>query len=208
MKYLRWTILFLVVLLASCQPKAKPDSFQGIMIYSDNPFYFQYQGKPILLIGATDYHNIFQRDDLEEELEKLKSHGGNYVRNTMASREITEGHRDLWPYRVVGNTVDSLIFIYDMDQWNDAYWEKFDRMLRETKNQDIIVEVEIWERHDCYRTRDQAGWLRHPFNPDNNTNFSEEEAGLPTGEWPEEVCLKSRKIAIYFRNLEKISVGK
>ncbi len=41
----------------------------------------------------------------------------------------------------------------------------------------------MWERHDCYRTRDQAGWLRHPLNPDNNVNYTVEESGLPTGEW-------------------------
>jgi hypothetical protein len=189
MNYRRIMILMLygAVLLWGCRPKTEPESFQGIMIYPENPFYFQYREKPILLIGATDYHNIFQRDDLEEELEKMKSSGGNYVRNTMASREIMAGHRDLWPYKVVESTTDSLIFIYDLDQWNDAFWEKFEKMLRETKKRDIIVEVEIWERHDCYRTRDQAGWLRHPFNPDNNINFFEEESGMPVGEWPEEL---------------------
>jgi hypothetical protein len=59
-------------------------------------------------------------------------------------------------------------------------------MLAETAKRDIIVEVEIWGRHDCYRTRDQAGWLRHPFNPDNNINFAEEESGMPAIEWPDD----------------------
>jgi hypothetical protein len=187
MQYIRLIIIYVALLLSGCQPKAESENFQGIMIYPENPFYFQYRGKPILLMGATDYHNIFQRDDLVDELEKLKSSGGNYVRNTMASREIMAGHRDLWPYKVVESTADSLIFIYDLDHWNDTYWEKFEKMLRETKKRDIIVEVEIWERHDCYRTRDQAGWLRHPFNPDNNINFTQEESGMPVGEWPEEL---------------------
>jgi hypothetical protein len=187
MNSIRLIILYLALLFWGCQPKAEPENFQGIMVYPENPFYFQYKGKPILLVGATDYHNIFQRKNLVEELEKLLAHGGNYVRNTMASREIMDGHRDLWPYKAVAATPDSLIFIYDLNRWNDVYWEKFDQMLRETKKRDIIVEVGIWERHDNYRTRDQAGWLRHPFNPDNNVNFTREESGMPVGEWPEDV---------------------
>lgn len=186
MKTLRLLFLFPVILLLGCQNQSKQEPFQGIIIYPDNPFYFQYQQKPVLLLGATDYHNIFQCADLVEELEKLRSNGGNYVRNTMASREISENHRDLWPYKTEKTTSDSLIDIYDLNQWNQEYWNKFERMLKETKERDIIVEVEIWERHDCYRTRDQAGWLRHPYNPDNNINFSAEESGLPVGEWPED----------------------
>jgi hypothetical protein len=56
-------------------------------------------------------------------------------------------------------------------------------MLEATAERDIIVEIEIWERHDKYRTRDQAGWLRHPYNPDNNVNYTAEESNLPGGEF-------------------------
>jgi hypothetical protein len=156
---------------------------QRIQPSATNPFYWQYKGRPILLLGATDYHNIFQRADLVEHLDLLQSVGGNYVRNTMSSREIKPGHNDLWPYRTVERTEDPLINIYDLEQWNDEYWRRFHRMLEETAARGLIVEIEIWERHDCYRTRDQAGWLRHPFNPDNNVNYTAEQSGLPAGEW-------------------------
>lgn len=162
------------------------DSFNdtnAIRVYKENPYYFQYKGEPVLLLGASDYHNIFQRPDLAEHLEKMKSAGGNYVRNTMASREITDDHNDLWPYKIVESTVDPLINIYDLDRFNEEYWDKFSNMLEETHSRDIIVEIELWERHDTYRTRDQAGWERHPYNPENNINFTAEESGLPTGEW-------------------------
>jgi hypothetical protein len=167
----------------SCTERRDVVSNQGIMVWEENPYYFQYKGKPILLLGASDYHNIFQRPDLLEHLEEMHSHGGNYVRNTMASREITFDHNDLWPYKIVEQTDDPLINIYDLDQWNEEYWQRFNKMLEETQKREIIVEIELWERHDTYRTRDQAGWLRHPYNPDNNINFTEEESGLPAGEW-------------------------
>ncbi|CAN5409102.1 hypothetical protein BH23BAC3_BH23BAC3_33780 [soil metagenome] len=153
--------------------------------YTENPYYWQMDGEPVLLIGASDYHNIFQRPDLVVHLDLLQSVGGNYVRNTMASREILPDHRDLWPFRIVEDTQDSLIFIYDLDQWNDEYWQHFEAMLEETSKRNMIVEVTIWERHDFYRTRDQAGWARQPFNPDNNINYESDESGLPVGEYPE-----------------------
>jgi hypothetical protein len=120
----------------------------------------------------------------------LRGAGGNYVRNTMASREILPGHRDLWPYEVDWDastlphqTRDPLRVVYDLTRWNEAYWERFERMLQTTADFGMVLEIEIWGRHDKYRTRDQAGWERHPYNPDNNVNYTAEESRLPTGEW-------------------------
>ena len=158
----------------------EPDA---IRVWSENPYYFQYRGEPVLLLGASDYHNIFQRPDLVEHLDRMQSAGGNYVRNTMASREILADHNDLWPYHIVEGTNDPLINVYDLDRWNEEYWRRFSKLLEETYKRGIIVEIELWERHDTYRTRDQAGWERHPYNPDNNINYTAEESGLPVGEW-------------------------
>jgi hypothetical protein len=181
--------------LAACSvaPSATPapEARQGpIRPYAANPFYWEFRGVPMLLVGASDYHNIFQRPDLFEHLERLRGAGGNYVRNTMASREILPGHRDLWPYEVDWDastlphqTRDPLRVVYDLTRWNEAYWERFERMLQTTADFGMVLEIEIWGRHDKYRTRDQAGWERHPYNPDNNVNYTAEESRLPTGEW-------------------------
>ncbi|MFO7925046.1 MAG: DUF6298 domain-containing protein [Bacteroidales bacterium] len=179
-------LAFLALLFTSCGEREQPvtETEPGaIRVYKENPWYFQYKGEPLLLLGASDYHNIFQRPDLIEHLDRMQSAGGNYVRNTMASRELLPDHNDLWPYHIVEETDDPLINIYDLDRWNDEYWSRFATMLEETHKRGIIVEIELWERHDTYRTRDQAGWLRHPYNPDNNINLTAEESGLPTGEW-------------------------
>lgn len=153
-----------------------------IQPYTENPFYWQYKGEQVMLLGASDYHNIFQRLDMVEELEMLESAGGNYVRNSMASREIFPDHRDLWPFKAVEATEDSLINIYDLTDWNDQYWQNLELLLKETHRRNIILEIELWERHDYYRTRDQAGWIRHPYNPANNVNYTEGESGFPGGE--------------------------
>lgn len=200
MKSIRLSLILLLVSTVIIQfgcSKAEEtnDSEKQINLqpYSGNPYYWQMKGEPILLIGASDYHNIFQRPDLVRHLLLLRSVGGNYVRNTMASREILPDHRDLWPYEVDWDastlphqTRDPLNVVYDLSRWNESYWERFERMLQTTADLSMVVEIEIWERHDKYRTRDQAGWERHPYNPDNNINYSAQESGLPTGEWTQD----------------------
>ncbi|MGM0375879.1 MAG: hypothetical protein ACQEQ0_03835 [Bacteroidota bacterium] len=152
-----------------------------IKIYEKNSFYWQYKGKPVLLLGASNYDNIFQlrKQELAEHLDLMKSLGGNYVRNTMASRD----YGDLWPYQIVQETDDSLTNKYDLSRWNDEYWEHFEQFLEETNKRDLIVEIELWDRHDFYRVKEQGGWLYHPYNPDNNNNYTSMESGLPTGDW-------------------------
>lgn len=179
--------IFIIACFSSCESSDQTIAAgdNRLQPYTQNPYYWQIDGEPTLLIGASDYHNIFQRPDLVEHLELLQSVGGNYVRNTMASREILPNHRDLWPFEIVEETEDSLIFIYDLNQWNEEYWEQFETMLEETAKRDMIVEVTVWERHDFYRTRDQAGWVRQPYNPENNINYNADEVGLPVGEYPE-----------------------
>ena len=75
--------LVLLILLKPCK---------GIDVYSKNPFYWEQNGKPVLLLGASGDDNLFQwagdvfGSRLAVHLDLLKSVGGNYVRNTMSSR--------------------------------------------------------------------------------------------------------------------------
>ena len=53
--------------------------------YSKNPFYWQYKGEPVLLLGGSIEDNLFQISDIEAHLDLLHAVGGNYVRCTMSS---------------------------------------------------------------------------------------------------------------------------
>ena len=83
------SLMTLLIFTSSCKrDNAKiPRPELGIAIYEENPFYWSYQGLPLLLLGATDDDNLFQMDDLGQHLELLKSVGGNYIRCTMSSRD-------------------------------------------------------------------------------------------------------------------------
>ena len=143
---------------------AANDSTKRIEVYRSNPAYWQYGGEPILLLGGSREDNLFQIPDLKEHLDLLKSVGGNYVRNTMSCRD--EGN--VWPFKKVNDK-------YDLDQWNDEFWSRFETFLKLTQERDIIVQIEVWATFDYYR----ENWAANPFNPKNNINYTAEQTGLP-----------------------------
>mgnify|MGYP005844649367 CR=1 FL=1 len=138
----------------------------AIQIYPPNPFYWQYKGKPVLLLGGSVDDNLFQIEDLREHLELLHSIGGNYVRCTMSSRD----QGNVKPYVKTGE-------LYDLDQPNPVYWNKFEELLSIAEELDIIVQIEIWCPYDYYWG--SHGWTQNPFNPKLNINYTVENSQLP-----------------------------
>jgi hypothetical protein len=138
-----------------------------IDIYEANPRYWQYKGEPVLLIGGSKDDNLFQIPDLEAHLDLLKSVGGNYVRNTMSARN-DQG----WEVQAFKRLESGK---YDLDQWNEDYWRRFEDLLTLAEARDIIVQIEVWATFDYYREH----WEVNPFNPKNNVNYTAEETGLP-----------------------------
>ena len=163
------TLLILVSLcsIAAQEIKAEKEinmEENRIKIYAENPRYWQYKGKPILLIGGSVEDNLFQIPNLKEHLELMKSVGGNYVRSTMGWND--EGN--LPPFKKVGEK-------YDLNQWNEEFWNNFRNFIKWTHEMDIIVQIEVWATFTYYR----APWGENPFNPRNNSNYTAEETGLP-----------------------------
>ncbi len=158
---------FSTVLIAQNTDRIRP--------YTENSFYWQYKGEPVLLVGGTDDDNPFNvpdslgPDGLESHLDVLQSVGGNYIRNTMSSRDGGA----LWPFKQLENEK------YDLEQWNPAYWERFDRMLQLARERDIIVQLELFDPWDYFADADvQGGWSNQPFHPNNNINYTLEESQL------------------------------
>jgi len=134
--------------------------------YEKNPRYWQYKGKPVLLLGGSKRDSLFQIPDLEEHLDLLASVGGNYIRNTMSDRK-DRGY-EVYPYKRLPNGK------YDLTQWNEEYWRRFGTMLKLTHQRDIIVQIEVWDRFD----HSWRNWGAGPYRPANNVNYTGEETGL------------------------------
>jgi hypothetical protein len=133
--------------------------YQGIKIYNQNPWYWQYQGKPVILRGGSDDDNPFQwtGKELTDHLDLLASVGGNYLRNTMSDRD--EGN--VYAFKEVGEGK------YDLNQWNEEYWKRLTFFLDETYKRNIIIQLTLWDQFDIGGSR----WDRHPWNPERNINM-------------------------------------
>ncbi|MBN1673475.1 MAG: hypothetical protein JXR37_20685 [Kiritimatiellae bacterium] len=146
----------------------------GIRPCARNPMYWQYRGMPVLLLGATDDDNLFQwpADRLVAHLDLLKSVGGNYIRNTMSTRHSAFPYNDDGMAYAFRRRADGK---YDLDEFNTEYWDRLERLLRETEARGIIVQNELWDAGTFGRN---GGWELQPWNPDNNVSYTYEGTTL------------------------------
>ena len=157
------------------------DAAERIQPWPHNPFYWQYKGQPVLLVGGSDQDNLFNHphslkpDGLESHLDLIASVGGNYVRNTMSDRNP----ENRYPF---ARREDGL---YDLKEWDAEYWRRFNNFLRLCYERDIIVQIEVWDPWDLFASEaplgygpENRGWERHPYNPRNNVNYTAQESGL------------------------------
>lgn len=161
-------ILILLAVMACAAAELPTPNPLRIQPWAENPYYWQYQGKSVLLLGGSKDDNLFQIPDLEEHLDLLASVGGNYIRNTMSDR-VDKGF-EVYPFKQLPDGK------YDLLQDNEEYWRRFSELLRLTYERDIIIQIEVWDRFDYSRDN----WTPHPYNPKNNVNYTVEQSGLGT----------------------------
>ncbi len=143
---------------------------QRIKPWPKDPCYWQYQGRPVLLLGGSKDDNLFQIPDLREHLDLLAGVGGNYIRNTMSAR-VDKG----FEVQAFKRLPDGK---YDLDQWNEEYWRRFENLLRWTRQRDIVVQIEVWDRFDYTDAKKVDHWQASPYRPDNNVNYTGRQTGL------------------------------
>lgn len=158
-------ILFVTALLfAVVTTSFAADASQQLRVDDNNPRYWRYKGRPVLLLGGSKTDHLFLADGLLEHLDEMVGVGANYVRNTMSQREGV----DLKPHRRLPNGK------FDLDQWNADYWQRFADCLRWCHERDIIMQIEVWDRFDFSREH----WEISPWRPQNNRNYSSQATGL------------------------------
>ncbi|MHC4445350.1 MAG: hypothetical protein ACYTF1_12680 [Planctomycetota bacterium] len=137
---------------------------ERIRIYEGNKYYWQYQGKPVLLLGGSDEDNLFNDPELmTRDLNNLQQCGGNYIRGTLSWRDES----NVYPYLKQGDK-------FDLIQFNPEFFNRLERCCQECNKRGIIVQPEIWATWDFYVTR----WVTNPFNPANNINYTPENTKL------------------------------
>ncbi len=162
-----------ILLLAACHACwGQSLGDDGIKPYSENPRYWQYEDKPVMLLGGNKWDAPFFVQDQKSVYDDLQAAGGNYLRYILKQRlddagKVTNLVR-IFPFRKPGNGK------YDLNQWSDDYWSRFSSGLRMCRDRNIIVQITLWDHFDFYR----GEWEISPWNPKNNVNYTHSESGL------------------------------
>ena len=141
----------------------------GLQPYVADPRYWEYHGEPVVPIGVSATDHLFlaggmEVPDLEAHLDEMVTLGANYVRNTMSQRE-------LWPLLPYDRTAPDE---YDLNQFNEDYWDRFENFLQWTAERQIFVQIEVWDRFDFSKEK----WELSPWKPGLNVNYTQEKSGL------------------------------
>jgi hypothetical protein len=159
-----WAVSSVQTHAAQAAPAIAADQPDRIQPWPKNPRYWQYKGRPEMLLGGSKTDHIFLLDDLKEHLDEIHAVGANYVRNTMSQREGQE----LKPHKLLPNGK------FDLDQWNEEYWQRFENMLKWTAEREMFVQIEVWDRFDY----GERNWETSPWNPKNNINYDYVQSGF------------------------------
>ncbi len=162
-----YKISLLIIVITTFFLSCRNSEENRIRSWTENSRYWQYKGEPTILLGASNHDNLFQwpKKMLIPHLDSMKIAGANYVRNIMSE---SEKDYEVFPYRITENGK------YDLSQWSNVFWDRFEFFLMETYKRNIIVQIEVWDRFDYSRDN----WFHNPINPKNNLNYTYVEAGF------------------------------
>lgn len=151
----KYLVTLLMLLSLTMQNQA-----QSLSLHPDNPHYFEYKGKPLLLITSGEHYGavINRGFDYQKYLETLSKDNlnltrifcGTYVESPgsfgiMNNTLAPPSESFLAPWKrtnVEGNKGGGTKF--DLDQWDPEYFERLKGFLTEAAKHDIIVEVTLF----------------------------------------------------------------
>jgi hypothetical protein len=152
-----------------------------IQLHPENPHYFMYKGKPLVLITSAEHYGALLNLDFDYKkyLETLATDGMNYTRiftgsyfeipgesfNIKYNTLAPENDRVITPWAIV---IDDLSgnYRYDLSTWNESYFERLKDLISVAAEKAVIVEVTLFS--SIYR---DEHWDICPQNPANNINI-------------------------------------
>lgn len=172
-------IIPLIFLLSCNHPDITRSETGPIRLHPENPHFFLYQGKCIALISSGEHYGavINQDFDYRKYLETLYDEGLNYTRiftgtyfewpgesfNIQHNTLAPEKDRVVTPWKVVLVNGKKK---YDLNQWNDRYFQRLNDFMSLAEEKDIIVEITLFS--SIYNDKH---WEINPINPANNINI-------------------------------------
>jgi hypothetical protein len=172
MKNFGYLSVILMFMTACHQMAPMPEP---IGLHPDNPHYFIYQGKSILLITSGEHYGAVLNTgfDYKTYLQTLQKDGLNLTRtftgcyyepsgafNITQNTLAPSADEFLCPWR---RSADSGKF--DLTQWNEPYFNRLQDFMTETLSRGVVVELSLF----C-PFYEEMQWKLSPFNILNNAN--------------------------------------
>lgn len=175
MKFTLLTVLLLGLI------STKTVAQQPITLHPDNPHYFQWQGKPTVLVTSGEHYGAVMNLDFDyltylntlqkDRLNLTRLFSGPYLEppgafnitsNTMAptaGRFVCPWARSSEPGNAHGGNR------FDLNRWNEAYFQRLKNFIGEAEKRGIAVELALF----CPFYED-IQWNISPFKAENNVN--------------------------------------
>ena len=167
--------------VAADRPTQEREGTAPLALHPDNPHYFQWQGRPTILITSAEHYGAVMNLDFDyrKYLDTLAADGMNYTRvfsgayvepegafkiasNTLAPRPgrfIAPWARSAAPgYANGGNK-------FDLTRWDEAYFARLKDFVAHAATRNVIVELTLF----CPMYEDMQ-WQLSPMNAVNNVN--------------------------------------
>lgn len=180
MRLIKQVCLYLsVCLIISC--RGSSDSSLPLSLHPQNPHYFLFRGKPVILIGSTEHYGAVINLDFDyiKYLDELTVSGMNITRtfsgiyvepegafgiekNTLApaySRFISPWARSFEEGYINGGTK------FDLTKWDEIYFARLKDFIKQAGKRNIIVELDLFSNF-----YDTVQWKLSPLYFRNNIN--------------------------------------
>lgn len=168
-----------------------------IAIHPENPKYFLFRGKPLVLIAASEHYGsvVNRRFDFEKYLAEAADKKQTVTRTFLLYRELQSARNPCspvkpespdyispWPRTGPGKAMDGEPK-YDLDRWNPEYFTRLHRFLSMASKLGIAVELTVFSN-----TYADNVWALNPLRDKNNLQ------GIGSVEWPEYISLRDKKL--------------
>ena len=168
-------------------------SWPPIRIHPDNPKYFLFRGKPLVLITASEhYGSVINRPfNFEKYLDDAALHKMTLTRTFLLYRELQSARNPSSPCKPEspdyiapfprtgpGKAMDGEPK-YDLDQWNPEYFARLHRFLDLASEKGIVVELTLFSN-----TYSDNVWALNPLRARNN------KQGVGNVDWPDYITLR------------------
>ncbi|BET68673.1 hypothetical protein ASA1KI_35910 [Opitutales bacterium ASA1] len=192
-------------MLAVGLPVGAAVSAQPIRLHPENPRYFEWRGRPLVLVTSAEHYGavLNRAFDFERYLAALQRDGMNYTRVFTGAYVEPQGafgiERNtlapaagdyLSPWVQVRPMPDAPP-VHDLENISGEYLDRMKAFLASAARRGVVVEITFFSS-----TYGEAQWQVHPFNPRNNLQRIDvpEWKRLHTTEAPEQLQLLQEKL--------------